>query len=380
MKILTERKCNLLEYYIEMEIGWEKNRGDVIAYAKLAKENNNRISSDVIKSKFLGPCPPAVPESVLNYCIKNHIFEWEIPGETAILTDNGLQCAENEKYYELKRDIYHIVLPDEPDIPVKILECEPVSHSDNRINGEPELTTLPENISSSIEGCKFEVARKKRDINEYRTIYENGKIFEINNNCIILESKRETKISGYIDGNSNLTEYFSDNDNCKWERGNINCITLNQKLKEIYPDVFGWDDRLNGIKTSFPVNDNIRDLNKFNGNIFFKNMKLNEFFGDSPINIEYLNCRLIPKSLDDAQRWYIFNIEQDIHDYISEEGLDLVKLKNKSLFEEYDEFYSQIRIPDRKELIESVHGKDGLFSRKFWYLQAPIDLSMENII
>ncbi|MDD4126250.1 MAG: hypothetical protein PHV39_01000 [Methanomicrobium sp.] len=377
MKILTKRSCNIQEFYIKMEIGWERNRGDIVAYAKLAKENGGKIDPDLIRNKFLGSCSPDIAISILNYCVKNHIFEWEIPGEIADLTEYGYQCAENERYHEFEKDIYHIILPDDPYGKVEIINCDPISYSDNRLPDRPEFTDLPEKIRSLIDGCEFELSRKKKVGSEYQTLYERGKIFEIEDKCIILENNDKIMINGEINEGSHLNEYFADNERKSWGRDDVNNVTMNQGLMKNYPEIFEWDVNFNGFKTSFPTNKIISTTDKLKGNILLKNVKLAELFGDSVLDIQYNDCKLVPKTTEDAQKWYFYLIEKEISDYISEDELNSLQINNKQHFEEFEHIYSQINVPGRKILINSILKKDGSFNTKFWYLQAPVDLSLE---
>ena len=377
MKIQTTRSCKVQEYYLRMEVGWERNRGDIIAYAKLARENDGRLSSEDIKDKLLGKCSPQTPLSILNYCVNNRIFRWEEVDTSVILTDSGWGCAENEIYYEFEEDIFHISLPDDPYCPCEVLSCNRVGHTDERLKGDPIYIKIPDTICS-IKGSEFEIPHVIKINKEKQTAYEKGKIFSVDDYCVQLDGRNRISIEGEISEDSVLTEHISNKEMNFWKRPDISFDLIKNKIQIAYPDTFCNINNHESFITPFPTPDHVKPSYDLTGNVSLCKMNLNELSGSEPVDIELIDCQLIPKSTEDARNWYFSLIEDEVTDYLSEDNLQEIFSKKMEIFKEINEDYLENLRSDRMTFLNYLLRKYGAFTLKYWFIQTPVDLSLEG--
>lgn len=376
MKVLTTRSCNVKEYYIQMEVGWERNRGDVIAYAKLAKELGGLLTINDVQKYLLGPCNASIISSILDCCVQNDIFQWE-SDESVKLTRSGLQCAENERYFERDLDLFHIRLLDDPHAPFRLIRCNPVRSTDHRLGSDVAFGEVPNRLRTEIEGCVFENVYQKRVNSESVTVSERGKVFSIVDRCIELDDHDSIEVEGEISEQHPLTEKIRDFNHIFWPRPEIDLHTFLCRFRKEHPERCTWDDSYNRFRTAFPASPTIKIESGFRGGITFSDIRLEEIFGNTPVkNINFLDCPLMPATLEDAQRWYYHLIEEEILDYLSEDDLRSILERTRESFKDFKTYFHRIISPNRGQFIEYIRANSSTLTQKYWYLQAPEDLSL----
>ena len=196
--------------------------------------------------------------------------------------------------------------------------------------------------------------------------------------CVKLDGRNRISIEGEISEDSVLTEHISNKEMNFWKRPDISFDLIKNKIQIAYPDTFCNINNHESFITPFPTPDHVKPSYDLTGNVSLCKMNLNELSGSEPVDIELIDCQLIPKSTEDARNWYFSLIEDEVTDYLSEDNLQEIFSKKMEIFKEINEDYLENLRSDRMTFLNYLLRKYGAFTLKYWFIQTPVDLSLEG--
>ncbi len=381
MKIHINRNASVKDFYVKMEYGVQKNRGDIIAYTKLAQENGNILSAKELNKKLLGKPNTRIAEFLLDYCVKQNLFKRMDNGDSVELTSYGNNCAKEQIFYEKGSDIFHVQYLDEEHSKNPLVSCERLSSRDKQLPENVEIIPTPSILKNSLENAIIDLnLEDKRKTNE-ELLTETILVYGLGEKCVELPSVQDVSVTGIISENSPLQEWVTTHESLCWSRSDIEFSAL---LEDILgnPDIeLHWNKKYDRLITQFPSPSHIQLSDAgISGEVTLNNLQLKHYAPEQKVDIKLKGCPLMPASADDAKNWYYWLIEESIRDYLSESDYrDLVEEK-LGLFEDFSEFIGSFEQPQRMEFAAHVREINGERNALYWHIMAPLDLSLEGIL
>lgn len=380
MKIIISRNASVRDFYVQMDIGIQQNRGDIIAYAKLAQENGNILTAEELNQKFLGKSNTRIATFLLDYCVNQNLFRRVGEGNKVELTETGKICAEQEIFYERSSDIFHIQYLDEEYSENKLLSCERLSSRKYLLPEDVKLTPVPPSLKNNLENNLFDVPSEEKAGSNEKPLTETILIYALGEQCVEIKSGPDVSVSGVISENCQLQEWVTENKELSWNRNDIDFSTMLRDILENTNVELDWSKHYNRLVTQFPPPEYIQVSAAITGDVSLNTLKLKHYVPEQNVDIQLTQCPLMPASIGDAKRWYYHLIEESIRYYVSEsEFINLIEEKIRH-FEDFSEFFSSLELPQRKEFAAYVKEKYGEKTALYWYIMTPLDLSLEGIV
>ncbi|MHA1401940.1 MAG: hypothetical protein ACTSQE_16435 [Candidatus Heimdallarchaeaceae archaeon] len=101
MKLELKRNVKVEKYIIIADIARYSKREDITAVLKLAQENDDRVSADLICTKLLGNKPETVGEKIIQRCSDLRLLD-----VNGYLTDKGRKALEKGSIPIPERGVY----------------------------------------------------------------------------------------------------------------------------------------------------------------------------------------------------------------------------------------------------------------------------------
>jgi len=359
MELELRRKLKLKKYKIIAEIAKFKKREELVAVLKLAKNNGGQISPELICNKLLANKPVRVGERILQRCQNLELFD-----KTNSLTEVGLTAAEEELIPDLERGVFSIWVSEDSILSnrEKIVKIDYGSESttdiirkdkaSKAINIENWITDNCKEMEGLVidgERVRIENIEKKgqaEEISKEEELWIKWKISD--------KHPSSMKSTGFIKRNLEPPKIAFEK------------IWLNL-LKE---NAIFWDNNDLSLTVNF---DYLEDYEKRN---FERDDKILQPEIDSlgifeAVTIKY---RIKPRTENDASKWAKWILINTIKNYLNEYEYDKFK---KRILEQFSEY--SLKLPTQRQLVdelETLKRSDEKFSGVFWYLKAPLDLSL----
>lgn len=381
MKIHINRTASVRDFYVTMNYGVQQNRGDIVAYTKLAQENGNILEAKELNKKLLGKPNTRIAEFLLDYCVKQNLFKRMDNGDTVELTSYGKICAEEQIFYEKGSDIFHVRYMDEEYSKNILLSCERLLSRDRELPEDVEIIPTPSLLKNSLENTTIDLYLEGNRKNNEEPSTETILVYALGERCVELPSVQDFSVSGEISENSPLQEWVTTDESICWSR---NDIEFSAMLDDILrnPDIeLHWNTKHDRLITQFPSPDHIQlSCAGMAGEVTLNNLQLKNYAPEQMVEIKLKECPLIPASTEDAKNWYYWFIEESIRDYLSESDyMDLVEEK-LGHFENFSDFMESLEPPQRMEFATHIREKNGERNAMYWHIMAPLDLSLEGIL
>jgi hypothetical protein len=382
MKIHLLRTLETREYYVLMEIYRASRKRDLIAYAKLAREQNNVLTPALLNKKLLNRSEN-VAIAVLDSLVRYGLFAWDEKKREARLTREGEYAAANDVAYLYEHDVYRVVCSPDPLLPQPVIVCEraPWKRSEIRKVHEKEesspATTPPEILSC--KGKELEFFRPSRTENESieRDQIRIDRVFET---CWPISSRAEYILAGTIgDDGWFRGEVRGERPIASWKN---DAVTLDSTLRAIASqvrEVVLLDGKDPCIEVVF--SDVEKDINRreFKGDRRLGDLVLGGAFGPWPLAVTLYDVPMMPKNSQEADRWYLWLLEDGLSGYLSSEAFEGYAEGVRMQFQTFGaDRLPQIKIGAHELAgrIEERNREAGRESRpeRYWYLPAPCDL------
>lgn len=389
MKLELSRNLESSEFFVFMEIHRASSRRDLIAYAKLAQENDGEITLGILNLFFLDRSEK-IAESILFHLVKTGLFTWIEKGKRAKLTNEGTFAAEKEIAYLYEKDLYRVVCCRDTLIPQSIISVEraPWRRSEIRQSQndsiDENLTALSESIQTphNIKECigkELSFIRQSPDDSGEEKV-DTVIISSVSDICYPVPSDVQYKLSGKIsEGSFFKGEIIGNKTSCRWS---IEDITMESAFRALIASESEIQTDSRGIIVLDVVFSKIKsDIEKrsFKSKIVFSNHVLKGPFGDKPLDIIISDVCIRPKDTNEADFWYRWLLEDELNRYMSHSDFMGYADEIKDRFA----VFGAERIPvtmiqslDMACDIEERNKKTGKKPRpeQYWYLMAPHDL------
>lgn len=256
--------------------------------------------------------------------------------------------------------------------------------------------TICATSDSLVNNAIIKIYRIKRNENKEKTIQkpEILKGVEWRPILVLLGGQKEKVIVESIDNKvqkSKSKENFSIEVRSNYTRSNVilkeggksQFEFQNNRLK--IDDVWSAVTKNNGLKWTGDAlqygfallpygKTNANERSSFSMNLPEMTLNLNEF---GNLKAKRITVKIQPSSQKDADIWAQDVILDRIVDFISEDKFMHISEEVKKKFETYTP-----RIPERDEMVKALYSKSvdsgKALPKGYWYLQAPVDLSMEE--
>jgi len=362
MKLLIEKELSAEVFMLMMDIGKATERKDLISVVKLASEKGGELSPKILCQELLNDRPENVGRTILDRCCDERLMEWTDDGKSTRLTRGGEESAKTGIHYQPMREIYEIIYYDGGLIPC-LIGCKGTGQSefnqkssfkDYEVNSDmrnkltQEITfTLPE-INESIKVYSIESKG-------YRS--ETGKKMKIS---YILSDKgqNELALSGDVKGQYSGLEY-----------------SFNEGFKSILKNLGrnrDWDSKNGYLKVSFTDLTSDKERRNFIQDISEKMVVENYFCEEALDKVTLKEIPVFPRTLEDAQEWFMWLLKNEINDYIE---VEQYKEYSERILQRFGRYAEDLEVPASKDLAEIIKQESaGKFTDKYWYLVAPVDL------
>ena len=369
------REVRVWHFQAKMEMGIEQKHEELISILLLAQQKDGKITTDLISDHLLFNFPKKASKLLIDYMTKLKLFE-----EDGKISSTGIEALERKTIAIPELDAYDIYCVNDPLVPQTLLHYKPVKRTDiqKEVSQEkymdiPDPDNLPGWILS-LNGKRITVFKNRNQIIKILSIDNKGfKVAEKRNDYLELEvvlnssNNNKLKFSRFAKANINPPEDLT------FENVWPEILGLNSKYWQYIPEREEFS-----LKIDFKGLNDV-ELGSFIKNVFIKKPEIKKYgyFLDTIAE----NIPISPKSLEDAQQWFDWFLLNNVGDYLFPSDYDSFIYP---FWTNFPEFKDELKIPSQSELIKKLnfHQKqmkiDGKHAREFWYLNAPLDLVMEE--
>ena len=370
MKIFLSRIVQLEKYTVILDIGKRENRDEFIAYLHLAEENGGYLSAEAVSKNLLNNADITIGKRVVELCKSYYLIN-----EQGFITDIGKQAIRNKSIYVPERGVYDIIVTQDflySEVLIDLRDSKSALLYEGIKDIKKEEADSKPEYKNLADSPNYVLNLKNKEI-LLPTTKQNIAIFAIGTKCIkqsifkteelFLEleidifAKPIVKFSKLFEDVRGLPEYINFNFHTIWK------IILGRQ-SENWREVNGRYHLLSEFK-------DLKDAE-------LKNWITTKTFMDSKIDnlgnfrtIRATDVPLFPKERQDAQEWAEYMLWDAIIDYLTDQDLQTKWNNIKDLFYPYE-----LNNVTKLELIRKLTSKTKLKEEKFWYLHAPIDLSL----
>jgi len=371
MNISLSRNVKLHCYDILMDMGIKTDkRPDIVAVTKRAQELGGSITPEIICKDLINrPKAISAGRNILQRCQDLDLFD-----DRGRLTEEGQRTAEEETVFMPETGTYRIWFTEDPLIPNKFITFKPVFdgsiRSDVFTNGNAkekknELVNLPD----WIQQCTGKEVRALGD----------GKIIKIYS--MEATVRRVPNHSKNFDVILEIPQFLQPSLKIKsstWEEPlDVKSLPINIEFDAIWRSLLGDDQhQWTGNHFQIPM-DQITDSEK---KLFRKDMPLTSpmlehlgTFSDTVV----LDVPIAPISPEEANLWANFLLHQRIQQYMNPQEYNQLSDEIVSR-DEFGYFQDSVSLPGQHQMSQSFFGKDSSKSKQYWYLQAPLDLTLQE--
>jgi hypothetical protein len=366
VKILIEKEISAEVFMLMMEIGKAAERKDIISIVKFAAENGGELSPDLLCRELLNDRPENVGRTVLNRCCGERLMEWSDDGQFTRLTPIGEHAAETGVHYQAMREIYEIVYYDKGLLPC-LIDCRGTGQSEFNKEGGKYPSFSPYEVNNDVkenltEPISFKLPGRDEEI----------KVFSIARNGGRADKGKKLKIS------YKLSDDDKDELTLSGEiRGKL--FGLGYTFKEGFQSVLksvgrykDWDSKHGYLKIRFSDLTSDYEKRNFSWNILEKTAIESYFCEEALDSLTITGVPVFPKSLKDAQEWFIWLLKNELTDYLEEAQYQDYSKKIRQMFGSFED---DLEIPDSQELAKIIKSEsNGKIPDKYWYLVAPNDM------
>lgn len=382
MKIHLSRTLETREYYVLMEIYRASRKRDLIAYVKLAREQNDVLTPALLNKKLLNRSEN-VAIAVLDSLVRYGLFAWDKKKREARLTREGEYAAANDVTYLYEKDVYRVVCSPDPILPQPVIVCEraPWKRSEIRKVHEKEesspVATPPEILSC--EGQELEFIRQSRTESE-NIERDQIRICRVSETCWPVSSGAEYGVAGTIGNDGRFRgEVKGKQGLSPWTNDTITQDSTLRAIASQVREVVLKDKKGPCIEVSFSDVERDIDRREFRGDRCLGDLVLGGTFGARPIAVTLADVPMVPKNSQEADKWYLWLLEDGLSGYLSQKAFEDHAEDVRMQFQTFGADRSpQIKIGARElsGRIEERNREAGREPRpeRYWYLTAPCDL------
>lgn len=369
------REVRIKHFQANIEMGIEKKREELISILLLAQKKGGKITPNLISEHLLFNFPKKASKLLIDYMTKLGLFD-----EEGKISSTGMEALERKTIAIPELDAYDIYCVKDPLVPQILLYYKPVKRTDiqkevavERDMDIPDPDNLPGWVLS-LNGKRITVFKNQNQIIKILSIANKGfKIAEKRDNYLEIEvtlnssTNNKLKFSGFANAHLNTPEDLI--------------------FDNVWPEILGTDSKYWKYipeREDFSLKIDFKDLSdielgSFIKNVFIKKPEIKKYGHFSDTVAE--NIPISPKSLDDAQKWFDWFLLNNVGDYLFPSDYDSYIYP---FWLNFPEFKDELEIPSQFGLIKKLnfHQKqkkiDGKHAREFWYLNAPLDLVMEE--
>lgn len=367
-----------------MELARPSTRGDIIAYTKLARENNDTLTPKILNKRFLYRTDK-VALSIITHLVKLRLFEWDNEGKKAVLTSEGREAAEKEVAFLYEKGVYSLVCSNDPLLPHPVLLILPAPWKrlnipkEERIGDERgESIETPEEIRS-IVGGKYSFSREDSK-SALGYSQEEIRVIKVADSCIPLAMDEQYTLRGTISKDKTLNgEVTGYGYRIEFENTKITFDKAVKSLGSVVSNIKKDHEGSVFLDISFIDIENDMHKRDFKGDRSWPASILNSIFGKEPLNLTLSDIHLRPKDTIEAGMWYRWLLEDGLDHYLSPSGFEEYAKKIKDRFTQFgaEKMPSETIHPlDLARDIEDRNQKNGKKPRpeQYWYLMASHDL------
>lgn len=378
MELKLIRQLILEGYEIIMDIGYGQKREELLSVLKLAEENQGEVTAESICNTLLIGRPLIIGKNIINRCQELGLLE-----HNGRLTEKGRIALSLDEVFIPERGRYKIVLTQDPLIPQRLIYVESISEKylkdeldELALSKGKDQNTIPMNTApvqlpvwiKNLEGSFIDlIGPMKEKVN----------ILSMESLAIRCQLNSLPKIT--------LTLSLSENEKTDMRiQGDLKAMINPPKItfREVWIQLLGerasfWDEERNppALRCNFnELADN--EILSFLASIHFEQPHV-ENIGTFD-NTDVINVPVIPKTDAEANKWANWILVHKIAEYQNRQSYEKLKDDILSKFQEYN-----IALPSQDVLSEQIkkHAKqqgNNLLPDSYWYLQAPIDLSLNE--
>lgn len=369
-----------------MEIARPSTRGDIIAYTKLARENNNILTPKILNKRFLFRTDK-VALLITTHLVKLGLFEWDIEGKKAMLTDEGKEAAEKEVAFLHEKGVYSVICSNDPLLPHPVLLILPApwkrldilmeeQSGDGHEGGESIKT--PDDIRS-IVGRNYSFLRDDSR-SALGSSQDEIRVIKVADSCFPVAMDIQYIMKGTISKDKPLSgEVRGNGYRIQFNKANITFDKAFQSLESVVSNIKKDHEGSVFFDVSFAEVENDIYKRNFSGDITKTDLTLNGPFGEKTLNITLSDIYLRPKNTIEANMWYRWLLEDGLDRYLSPSGFEEYAEEIKERFTRFGEESTQIGMIQPLELARDIEYRNDKArkkprSKKYWYLMAPHDL------
>lgn len=355
MDIILKRNVKTKSFRLLMDIRKSGKRDDIVAILMLADENGGQIRPADICIHLIDNRPTTVGERIIRRCVELGVLEME-DEYTGFLTDDGRRAVETKTVYIPERGLYQILYSDETLLPYPLLDCVPDEKQSDQDDYKEEIDPV---IRSSLENKNFKLLGKERNEIFVERIELYGRQIRKSSNLNLTYSLLE---------NGNLILRLNGDIDTKIEPPKFTQIEIwTMLVKSMHLDD-DWDIEAQCLRRGFGELQQ-KDLVNF---VVELRTTVLTIEGIGTFNdVQVKNVPVIPRTNDDAHKWALWLLKNEIRDYMRKQDYANCVKKILNKFPGYD-----LRLPSQIELAKMIREEavDKLPST-YWYLKAPIDIA-----
>jgi len=362
--IKLRRKVKIQKFRALFDLGKQREKDIYLAILKLAEENDDKITPELIIEKFFKGRPKELGIRIIQNCTIDGIFDDE-----GNISEVGREALTDNKVFLNEYGAYEFWVTFDTLLPQLILDIKPISVYKKENDDILKVIEEVPNWIKYLENKKIELLNKGKDVVKINQFLPHIEKLRNNLNLSIhfyiapLDHLEESKLVVTGDLRKNFSEipqfFFEEvwssllgSESSKWD--NIKSVLLCN-----FDDVKDNNSRLNfTIDKIFP-NPSILDLGVFD-------------------DVTVKNIPIKPVNEKEAIRWANWILEQEIKDYLGEDSfLELCNnIAEKSQFSDFEISFISQRVLAQKFIKRETNGQLK-FLEKFWFLQTPIDLKIK---
>ncbi len=362
-----------------MDIGVEEDRDDLYSILLLGQENSNKLTPELIQQKLLIDTPIIACELLVKT-----LQDLSLIDQNGVITETGKEVLDTKKVPIKEAGVYDIYCVNDLLFNSVFLECKLVEITniksevfaqDNNQNPNLELINLPDWILSTNQRKIFlkkrnqtlhifEIEPKGHQIRDSKERNTLSLIAELNLNS---DGAKQFQFSGYVKGSEQMPD-------------DINFTNVWQIL--LGQDFPLWEHIPQRGHEAFKVafeGLNEKELESFTRELKIQKPTLPKYgqFNTTIIS----NVPIAPLTAKDGQRWYEWFLERKVTNYLfSKQYADYIKTYQQKFPEFKLKPIAREEILQRITLQEKSESKqmNQRHQRKYWYLSAPLDLTLEE--
>lgn len=363
--IKLKRKVEIQRFRAIIDLGRQREKEVYLAILKLAQENEWRITPELIIERFFEGRPIDFAIRIIQNCKIDGLFD-----DIGNISEEGKIALRENKVFLKESGAYEFWTTLDPLIPQKILDIKPVDvRQMSKKANRGSLQLIPDWIKK-LENQKINLLNKNREIIK---IYEFlPQIEKLNNNLNLnihfeippFGITEESKIMVVGDLKKNLSQIP------KYTFEEIWLSLLGSKKNR-------WDSDKSTLLCTFDDVEQEESRLKFLIDQKFSTPQILDLGKFEDLIVRNIPIR--PPNELEANKWANWILEHEIKNYIDEDSYEelCINISSKHQFSDF-----QITFPSQRDLAEkfisrNVEG-EVKFSEKFWYLQTPIDLKINN--